>query len=101
MPFDSATFEKPINSLESLAAWLETKDPNEAYNYISNTNCMLCQYFRAKGIDVRSMGTEDYCVETGGTYITLPTGFNDVSNGTIDTFGQALLRCRALIAIAA
>jgi hypothetical protein len=36
-------------SLDNLISWLETKNPNEVYQYSNGLNCMLSQYLKAKG----------------------------------------------------
>lgn len=42
--------QKPdIFSLDSLIAWLGTKDPKEEYSYTSNCNCMLANYLKDHG----------------------------------------------------
>ena len=33
-----------VPSLESMAAWLETKNPNEEYRWIDSHNCACAQY---------------------------------------------------------
>lgn len=52
MPFDGTSFQKTTThpSLDGLIEWLETQDPSTTYSYMSNTNCLLCQYFRAVGL---------------------------------------------------
>ncbi len=36
-------------NLPKFIAWLETKDPNEKFNYLNNYNCALAQYAKAHG----------------------------------------------------
>lgn len=38
-----------ILSLEGLIAWLEIQNPATRYSFVSNTDCLLARYFRAKG----------------------------------------------------
>ena len=39
-----------VPSLESMAAWLETKDPNEEYSWIDSHKCACAQYAKARGV---------------------------------------------------
>lgn len=36
-------------TMASLIAWLETKDPNETYNYLDDKRCLAGQYNREMG----------------------------------------------------
>ena len=39
-----------VPSLESMAAWLETKDPNEKYDWVDGCKCACAQYAKARGV---------------------------------------------------
>jgi len=40
---------KPVDTMPSLIAWLETKDPTETYRYGDAFHCLAAQYHRAVG----------------------------------------------------
>lgn len=89
-------------SLASLIAWLETKDPAAEYNYSDPSNCLMCQYLRCSGVDVRSI-TLNYWTDSNGARAVFPRVLQDVSSGhnrsdrlwRVWTFGAALLRARS------
>jgi hypothetical protein len=56
MPLDSTTYTETEPTLDDLIAWLETRDPNETYDYNDIHGCLLCMYGRARGFDVTAAG---------------------------------------------
>ncbi len=48
-----------VPSLESMAAWLETKDPNEEYYWSNSCNCACAQYAEARGVFAQWRGRCD------------------------------------------
>lgn len=92
---------KPIDSLESLIDWLKTKTPDEEYDYMDSRNCALYQYYKAKGVDVRSV--DGYC-RWGSKFEKhlLPATFIQIPQplypGTKSTFGHALKKAEAALA---
>ncbi len=72
-------------TLESLIAWLEAKvasNPNERYYYTDTKNCLLAQYFRAKGYKFISMGITQFTAFKWGFIPVsprLPPHFNDIA----------------------
>ena len=87
------------NKLESLIAWLEQQPAHGKYDFIDPHNCLLCQYYRAGGIKVRSVNPRFYTIETGES-TDLPKHFNEIANGgrEPETFGAALKRAREALA---
>ena len=83
------------HSLSSLVAWLEQQPPEGEYNYVNSDNCLLCQYFRAVGVPVRSLNSQFYTLPDGTTS-TYPKLFDRIANEGwwVDTFGAALARAR-------
>ena len=80
--------------LESLIAWLETMPPEQAYNYLDVNNCLMCQYFSAKGYRnvfvvpshfayYKSRGIEEY-----------PSIFDAIARDGAHYMGAALGRAR-------
>jgi hypothetical protein len=87
---------KHSESLDSLIAWLQTKDPTQRYNYCDPQRCLLCQYFNETfGVPVIATA-KNYDV---GGWRPLPEHFDEVSYGNTTradwTFGAALERARA------
>jgi hypothetical protein len=87
------TKKKPgVFTLDGLIAWLETKDPNEKYRYLSIHRCLLAQYFHAKGFRFVSVGPNSMDGLRYGfiPYIKeLPPHFDNIAVSCC-TFGSAL-----------
>jgi len=84
-------------TMSALIAWLETKDPDETYQYSFPDCCLLFQYFTAAGLKplgVVPQGWRDRPLSDGAGYKPLPPGFDHVSSGSPETFGSALIRAR-------
>lgn len=107
MPLDSTNWSqtetetKPaVFSLEGLIAWLETQPPKTKYEFVDNKDCLLCRYFRSRGIQV--YGIDPYRIHRGNDFwvdtISYPFELNEIANGAIETVGAALSRARALLA---
>ena len=76
-------------SLESLIAWLETKDPEEEYNWADYERCLIVQYCEATGADYVAVA----CIASGKGR-TAP--IESLAYDRPHTFGAALSRVRAL-----
>jgi hypothetical protein len=98
-----------VDSLESLIAWLETKDPQATYRYTDTgqdrVGCVLCQYYRAHGVPVWAMERNHRRPRPDSRErIPLPEHFNEVAMGGLHrtfsnhyrTFGDALAEARAI-----
>lgn len=87
-------------SLSSLIAWLETKDPNERYDFNNMCGeCMFGQYMKAVGIPWSFGPRSNYAMVQDFFGATIALG--DVRRRHFDflrewTFGAALTRARAL-----
>jgi len=87
---------RSLLSLDSLIAWLESKEPKERYDYMSIIDCLLAQYFTEVG------GYKNVKITCGtvwrGRWTKLPSAFNEVSFGPRRnwTFGAALKRARKI-----
>jgi hypothetical protein len=86
-------------SLEALADWSETRDPDEQYQYSSPRECLCAQYLRFAGFRVCGVLLDQW-LDSENIYHRLPDGFNAVAigNGLAGswTYGQAAERARAL-----
>ena len=94
MLFNTNWGKKPsndIHSLPSLIAWLETKNPNEEYEYTSSRHCLLAQYYRDQGYKQIMMGQYGFRHGWFG-HIHLPENFNAIAMIGENTFGAALER---------
>lgn len=89
----------PFNSIHSLIAWLEKQPPEGEYDYRSNNECLIGQYFKALGIGVapNGIGPYDWWDTNGKTHL-LSAEFRDTAIGRPRTFGAALTRARAVAA---
>jgi len=88
-------------SLDSLIAWLESKEPKERYDYMCSINCVLAQYFIAAGYEDIKISAGTYAHGFAPTdWIELPRGFDDIASGWGPrrdwTFGAALKRARKI-----
>lgn len=88
-------------SLESLVAWLETKDPDETYYYAATGHCLIAQYFTASGIKFYAIWCNGWDSKRDDAMIPqhpLPDHFNAVAAGGVGrTFGAALKRARSYL----
>lgn len=79
----------PIVSIRGLIAWLETKDPNESYEFWScDSSCLLSQYLTARGIP----RAEHEHLREG--WIGLHQRFDAIGITKPWTFGDALKRAQ-------
>lgn len=82
------------DSLLSFIAWLETKDPNEKYDYCAPGDCLLAQYLQA-------MGSPDYWLTHNGVREAFDGHGQEIVHPSSDrdtwAFGAALERARAII----
>ena len=89
-------------SLEAFADWLEKQPGEKKYKYISATQCLICQYFNAIGLDFIALDSRAWCDHNYEDH-KLPDHFNDIAHGVGDdlwtrhTFGSAARRARELL----
>jgi hypothetical protein len=87
---------KDPHSLSSLIDWLETKNPDEGYNYCHSTRCPLAKYYRSQGYRFLQMGTAYFY--HGFFHVTpLPEYFNHIVAAGPHTYGAAVKRARGLL----
>ncbi len=85
-------------SLDALIAWLETKDPDEGYCFLSaEDGCLWARYTKDNG-GVCEEPYEKYALNGASMSVNLDVGTwrCDVAIGFPRTFGAALSRARAL-----
>ncbi len=87
-------------SLESLIAWLETKDANASYDWYSISGCLICQYLDHIGVKFSSVGANNYVTADYLDRISIPRHFPAAACPSPHTFGDALERARAYKAAA-
>ncbi len=83
-----------VFTLPSLYAWLRMQPPKREYTYICRRGCLLYQYFKAAGLDVREVGY-NYWTDHDGKDHRFPDALHDVANASVPTMGAAAIRCRA------
>ena len=96
----------PEHDLEALIAWLSRHESRKAYNYLSNTECLLGQWLTHLGhTDFFVSGFGHYRLYDGeGTreYLQFPYGWDTAAWGgnhpkfSKTTFGHALARFKEL-----
>lgn len=74
-------------ALTSLIAWLETKDPNETYSFLSCNHCLNAQYMRHLGYTRPELNISMW-------RDLHSKGFVTIASGRPWTFGAALERAR-------
>jgi hypothetical protein len=89
--------EPKFMTLESLVAWLETKNPAKTYCYTESGHCLIAQYMQAHGYSQASCGPWAYCLGPGMPRERMPNGFNEIAIDDGRTFGEALERAKAWI----
>lgn len=102
MPYDGRNFEvktKPdVFSLEGLIAWLEQQPGETKYDYADPRDCLLCRYFRDRGIDVVDLGPYDFTTpekeENPYPYVLASVANNPPNY----TYAAVLDRARTLLA---
>ena len=91
-------------TLDSLIMWLQQQNPNIGYEYADSEECLLCQYFTAKGYKkpVVNPISFSYGNMLRRKDARLPNGFDSIASGNFcesspsgHTFGAALGRARA------
>jgi hypothetical protein len=80
-------------TLAHFIQWLESKDPNEAYDYTSSSRCVGAQYLKYCGV-------KDYSVGSGNNFEKYIKGMWYIAKGQDAekdwTFGAALERAKAI-----
>lgn len=93
----------PALTLQGLASWLETQDPETKFDYIDNRNCLVARYLRAQDVKFDIVTSINIHFDDG-TKVRLPREIDDVSIGVYgndyygQTYGEALIRASAAIA---
>ena len=83
-------WQKKIESLDSLIAWLEKQNPTKTYHYSNPHAGLLQQYFQAMGLTTVTVGVRVYYWD--GSKKRLPRHFNKIAVAGRPTFGSALSR---------
>jgi len=82
---------RTIYSVDNLIAWLETRDPDETFNYISCNDCLIHRYFTAMGLPVDRVWADGYILISNPTEIfTYPAELNNIAIFAGLTIGGAL-----------
>jgi len=98
MPFDATPPETEVFSLQGLIDWLEMQPGETEYVYVNSWGCLLCHYFRARGIDVNYLTMCGYVTNGSTEYQSYPMILRDVSISHPQTYAAALTRARNLLA---
>jgi hypothetical protein len=95
--WDKPKVKPGVHSLTSLIDWLETKDQNQSYHYMSDSKCLLAQYYRAKGYWFVRVGMMFFTHGWFDSVTMLPEHFDFISYEEPHTFGAALDRSRQVL----
>ena len=104
---------QPIFSNRSFIEWLKSKDPNEHYEYRDPNNCLLGQYFKAKGLMNFASLSGNTISLTIGHPIDFPVAWQGIARERLSTdeypiygekiagwtFGAALQRAEAMLEV--
>ena len=85
-------------SVAGMIVWLEQQPPSKEYSYLSNDNCLVCQYLRSLGVKRPRAGGEYWRVDGSWEKNPLPAAIQDIASEFPYTFGAALERARAIAA---
>jgi len=88
-----------IFSVPGLIVWLEGQDPETEYNYVDSDDCLLCRYFRARGVSLRDyepMGSVDWSDKDGYDH-DLPEELDNISVSGEHNYGAALARAKEMV----
>jgi len=107
MPFDQQDFvvtetnPHEVFSLEGLVWFLERQNPKAEYDYWCN-ECCLGNYFTSRGHKVVRVGARNIGLRLDGATIDIPLypGMNNIAASEPRTYGAALDRAKARIALA-
>lgn len=78
-------------SVESIIAWLETKNPRKGYSWHNPYTCIMAQYAIENNLPIEIVLPVDLCeIAWGGESFTSKDGMS--------TFGRALKRARKIVA---
>lgn len=84
-------------TMASLIAWLETKDPNETYNYLDNKQCLAGQYNREMGRKynvANAMGGFGFFMNFDRKMERIARNYQAFFDPKNRTFGAALARAK-------
>lgn len=82
---------KDPHKLTSLLSWLDTQAADESYTYYSQCNCLLSQYYKAKGFMFVKMWNTSFR-HGFFKYKNLPKHFDAIASAEPHTFGAARQR---------
>lgn len=86
-------------SLTNLVAWIEKQPVGQGYHFHC-ARCLLGQYFTDQGINVVTIGVKYFSDESGNSSkYQLPPDFNKIAERLPHTYGAALERARAALAV--
>lgn len=85
--------EADLFSLESLVAWLETKDPAQEYDMRDTAGCLIAQYVPGRGYSVKLHAL----IKSGNYNQIAHVAYGSDLNRNIQTFGAALTRAQAAL----
>ena len=82
---------RTIYSVDNFVAWLETRDPNEKYTYISCNDCLIHRYFTAMGLSVNRVWARGYMLTSNPKEeLKYPSELNTIAIYGGQTVGGAL-----------
>lgn len=76
--------------------WLRTHPADKEYTYSRIKDCLVAQYFTARGVDFEAVGAWTW-TDAEGKFHKLPRVLNAVALGEPRTFSGALTRLETMI----
>ena len=85
--------------LNDLISWLETKSPDETYDYSNSQDCLLCRFLKGRGLLNPVVNTTHWFKHSNGLGACLPPNFDRIAKGYDSTwvgltYGDALQRAK-------
>lgn len=92
----------PALTLQGLASWLETQDPETEYNYVDVRQCLMARYLQAHQVPFNFVVASKIHLLDGSTE-RFPSEIDDIAlrgygDPGDETYGDALIRARAALA---
>jgi hypothetical protein len=86
-----------VLSLRSLCNWLGKQPARKTFNFYDNRDCVLAQFFKAKGLKEVSVRGYQFSCAGSGDDLDLPFAFREVAHVEPATFGAAHKMAKALL----
>lgn len=85
----------PFLNPSNFISWLETKNPDEVYDYIDARKCLIAQFLKSQcNYSFILVSENEFWLKESNKYYRLPFEWNEISRSGTKTFGAALERAK-------